>query len=111
MVTSECGWGFIVLEQGGAEVGGEIVDVVEPDGVVHGVAGGADAYGGVRVFHGLLGEDGDHVGHEGLELPAGEVESLLVELGELLTEGWVIEPAPEGTLRNAGIAGGLGDGG
>ena len=83
MVTVGVRGGLFALGQGSAEVAevvGELVDVVETDGVVHGVAGGTDADRGIRVFYGLLCEDGDEVWDEGLELPAGEVVGLLVEL-------------------------------
>ena len=108
-----CG-GLFGVEQGSAQVAniiGELADNAEFDAVIHGVAGGADADHGVRVFNGLLGDDGDDMGHEGLQLLAGEVVGLPMELGELFTECEVIEPAAEGSLGNAGIAGGLGNGG
>ena len=47
---------------------------------------------------------------EGLQLPAGEVIGRLLELGELFQEFGVIEPAADGPLGNASVAGGLGDG-
>ena len=108
-----CG-GLFGVEQGSTQVAniiGELADNAEFDAVIHGVAGGADADRRVRVFNGLLGDDGDDMGHEGLQLLAGEVVGLPMELGELFTECGVIEPAAEGSLGNAGIAGGLGNGG
>ena len=50
------------------------------------------------------------MGHEGLLLPAGEDVGRLMELGDLVLEFRGIEPAADGPLGNAGVAGGLGDG-
>ena len=111
-VASRPGLGSVAQEaEQVAEVVVEPVGFTEFDGVGQGVAGGADPDAGVRVLDSLCGENGYKVRHEGLELLSSEFVGLPVDLGELFAEGGIVEPAAQGSLRDTGLPGGLGDGG
>ena len=98
--------GLLELVEGGLEV----LDFGELQGKGDGIAGGAEAEGGVGALHDL-GENGETAWEEGLGLLTGEVGGLLTEVGELLAKLGFLEPAVQGGLADARVAGGLGDGG
>ncbi len=90
---------------------GELIYFAKPDGSSHGAAGGGDTVGWVRVIDGLCGQDVNKVWHAGLELPAGNLAGLLVEMRELFAERRIVEPASEDSLQTIGIPGRPGYGG
>ena len=88
----------------------ELLNLADAASERHGVAGGAEADGLIRVVHGL-GEDGDAAKHEALKFLAGKVGGLFADASQLGAEFVVFEPTVEGAIPDAGFAGGLSHGG
>ena len=92
------------------QVEAELLELEEIIAKGEGVPGGAEANSRVGVFHGLT-DNGDATKDQALQFHAGQVAGFLAKAGEFVAEVGGIQPSMQSGQANAGVAGGLGQGG